>query len=176
MAVKLLTVPFVNTADAMEEMAREIESLKSMPHPNIAGVTACERDGDTIFLTMELLTGCSLEEQIAKVKSGGLPRTEALQIIQGIAAALECAHASNIVHGDLKPGNVIVTRSGQAKVIDFGIARLMALTSGATTRLTRATGRMKVLPASYASPEVLEIHGLIRATMYSRWPASPGNS
>jgi formylglycine-generating enzyme required for sulfatase activity len=155
-AVKLLTVPFVNYSDAMDVLAREINSLHGSAHPNIARASECERDGDTVFIPMELLVGQSLHDRLEVLKSP-MPKADAMRIIKGIAAAIEFAHARNIVHGDLKPSNVIVTESGEAKVTDFSLARLMALSSNGPSRMTRATGRMKVLPPSYASPEVLEV-------------------
>jgi formylglycine-generating enzyme required for sulfatase activity len=155
-AIKILTVPFVNYSDAMTVLSREIHSLHETPHPNIARVMECERDGDTVFVPMELLPGRSLQDRTEDPKSG-LPRNDALRIIKGITDALEFAHSKNIVHGDLKPGNVLITDSGETKVIDFSFARLTFLTTGGASRLTRATGRMKALPASYASPEVLEV-------------------
>jgi len=155
-AVKVLTVPFVNYSDAIEALSRDIESLKGTPHPNIASVMSCERDGDVVYMTMELLAGRSLQAQMAGSKSGAIPRTEALRIVRDITAALESAHSRNILHGDLKPSNVYITQSGRAKIIDFGISRLIAMSTGAPNRLTTATGRLRALPAAYASPELIE--------------------
>jgi formylglycine-generating enzyme required for sulfatase activity len=156
-AVKLLTVPFVNYSDAMDVLSREIHSLHGSEHPNIARVMECERDGDTVFIPMELLAGQSLHDRCEALQGAPMPKADAMRIIKGITEALEFAHGKNIVHGDLKPGNVIVTAGNTAKVTDFSLARLMALSSNGPSRMTRATGRLKVLPPSYASPEVLEV-------------------
>ncbi|HWW22184.1 MAG TPA: bifunctional serine/threonine-protein kinase/formylglycine-generating enzyme family protein [Steroidobacteraceae bacterium] len=155
-AIKVLTVPFVNYSDAMDVLAREILSLHGSAHPNIARVMECERDGDTVFIPMDLLPGQSLLDRLEGLKTP-MPKADALRIVKGITDALQFAHGKNIVHGDLKPGNVMLTGTNHAKVTDFSLARLMALSSNGPSRMTRATGRMKVLPPSYASPEVLEV-------------------
>jgi formylglycine-generating enzyme required for sulfatase activity len=156
-AVKLLTVPFVNYSDAMDVLSREIHSLHGSAHPNIARAMECEREGDTVFIPMELLNGRSLHDRCEALKDSPMPKSDAMRIIKGITDALEFAHGKNIVHGDLKPSNVIITATNTAKVTDFSLARLMALSSNGPSRMTRATGRLKVLPPSYASPEVLEV-------------------
>jgi formylglycine-generating enzyme required for sulfatase activity len=156
-AVKVLTVPFVNYTDAMTVLGREIQSLHGSKHPNIAPVMDCERDGDVVFIPMELIAGQSLHDRLEALKGSPSPKGDAMRIIKGITDALEFAHSKNILHGDLKPNNVLISNSNVAKVTDFSLARLMALTASAPSRMTRATGRMKALPPSYASPEVLEV-------------------
>jgi formylglycine-generating enzyme required for sulfatase activity len=156
-AIKILTIPFVNYTDAMNVLTREIQSLHGSQHPNLAHVMECERDGDTVFIPMELLAGQSLHDRLEAPEGAPLPKADALQIIKGITGALEFAHGKNIVHGDLKPGNVILIGSNHPKVTDFSLARLMALSANGPSRMTRATGRLKTLPPSYASPEVLEV-------------------
>ena len=84
-------------------------------------------------------------------------RAEALPIIEDIADALDFAHGKGIVHGDLKPGNIIVTESGRAKVIDFGIARMIAQPIGALVRQkSNRRDQISGLTPAYASPEMLE--------------------
>jgi formylglycine-generating enzyme required for sulfatase activity len=155
-AVKVLTLPFVNYTDAMSVLSREAHSLQSLTHPNILRVIDCDRDGEIVFMTMELLAGKSLFERMRPYKDTGMPRDQGLKIIEGIVKALEFAHGKNMLHGDLKPGNVFITDSGEIKVIDFGLARLMSQPKGRQKGEDTAADRMKALTPAYASPEMWE--------------------
>jgi formylglycine-generating enzyme required for sulfatase activity len=155
-AVKLLTVPLSDFTESLAVLQGEAHKLQSLPHPNIVRVIDCDRDGRIVFMTMEYLGGESLKRRLASPDLEGLPAKEAVHIIRCIANGLEFAHNNGIVHGDLKPGNVLVTDNGDVKIIDFGIARLM-------TRHPRAAGvngderpRLSALTPPYASPEMLE--------------------
>jgi formylglycine-generating enzyme required for sulfatase activity len=158
-AVKVLTMPFANYSEAMSVLSREAHSLQGLTHPNIVRVIDCDRDGDVVFMTMELLSGRSLHEQLKASQAEALPRDFKLRVIRSIVNALEYAHGKHIVHGDLKPGNVFVTDAGEIKVIDFGLARLMsrprALKPGG---VATAGDRLRALTPAYASPETWEDH------------------
>src|SRR5579863_8380001 len=92
-AIKVLTVPFASPSDAMAVLSREAQSLQSLTHPNIVRVFDCDRDDDIVFMTMELLTGQSLYEQLRdEGNKSGLPRDTARRLIKSIAHALEFAH------------------------------------------------------------------------------------
>jgi formylglycine-generating enzyme required for sulfatase activity len=157
-AIKVLTVPFASPSDAMAVLSREAHSLQSLTHPNIVRVFDCDRDNDIVFMTMELLSGQSLFDKLRAAKgTGGLPRDTARRLIKSIANALEFAHSKNILHGDLKPGNVFITHTGEIKVIDFGLARLMVQPGEAQPKaIANAADRMRALTPAYASPEMLE--------------------
>jgi len=155
-AVKLLTVPLSDFTESLAVLQGEAHKLQSLPHPNIVRVIDCDRDGRIVFMTMEYLSGESLKRKLASPDLKGLPAKDALHILTCIASGLAFAHGNGIIHGDLKPGNVLVTDSGDVKIIDFGIARLM-------TRHPRAAGvngderpRLSALTPPYASPEMLE--------------------
>jgi formylglycine-generating enzyme required for sulfatase activity len=155
-AVKLLTVPLSDFTESLAVLQGEAHKLQALPHPNIVRVIDVDRDGRTVFMTMEYLSGESLKKKLVASEHRGLPAKEACHIIQCIASGLAFAHGNGIVHGDLKPANVLVTDSGDVKIIDFGIARLM-------TRHPRASGvngderpRLSALTPPYASPEMLE--------------------
>jgi formylglycine-generating enzyme required for sulfatase activity len=158
MAIKVLTVPFANPSDAMAVLSREAHSLQSLTHPNIVRVFDCDRDNDIVFMTMELLSGQSLFDKLRAAKGeGGLSRDTARRLIKSIANALEFAHGKNILHGDLKPGNVFITHTGEIKVIDFGLARLMVQPGEVQPKaVANAADRMRALTPAYASPEMLE--------------------
>jgi formylglycine-generating enzyme required for sulfatase activity len=157
-AIKVLTIPFANPSDAMAVLSREAHSLQSLTHPNIVRVFDCDRDNDIVFMTMELLCGQSLFDKLRAAKGeGGLSRDTARRLIKSIANALEFAHGKNILHGDLKPGNVFITHTGEIKVIDFGLARLMVQPGEVQPKAAaNAADRMRALTPAYASPEMLE--------------------
>lgn len=148
-AVKLLTVPSSGLGHSLALLQSEAQKLQSLPHPNIVRVIDCDRDGRTVFMTMEYLTGEPLKRRLQASDFKGLPAQEADRIVESIAAALDFAHRNGVIHGDLKPGNIIITDKGEVKVIDFGIARLM----------TRPQPTLAALTPLYASPEMLEQQG-----------------
>jgi formylglycine-generating enzyme required for sulfatase activity len=157
-AIKVLTVPFASSSDAMAVLSREAHSLQRLTHPNIVRVFDCDRDNDIVFMTMELLSGQSLFDKLRAAKGAGrLPRDTARRLIKCIANALEFAHSKHILHGDLKPGNVFITDTGEIKVIDFGLARLMVQPGEVQPKaVANAADRMRALTPAYASPEMLE--------------------
>jgi formylglycine-generating enzyme required for sulfatase activity len=152
-AVKILRTDLAKHRDLFAVLQRETQRTQSLGHPNIVRVFDCDRDGETVFMTMEYLAGASLTRKLAAVRNDPT-RKAALQIISAIGSALAFAHRSGVVHGDLKPSNVIITHSGYVKVIDFGIARLLPQRRGDTG----ATGEPPLSAATpaYASPEMLE--------------------
>jgi formylglycine-generating enzyme required for sulfatase activity/predicted Ser/Thr protein kinase len=186
-AVKLLALSFTDHSAALAVLQREVGSLRTLAHPNIVRAIDCDRDGEVVFMTMEYLDGESLASKFAQHL---LPAQEALAILDGVASALAFAHSQGIVHGDFKPGNVIVTREGEVKVIDFGIARVMApFAKGRTLEHRHAWGHMRALTPAYASPEMLEFgepdarddiyalgcvaHELLTGEHpFNRWPAT----
>jgi len=149
-AVKVLNDDFKHHPDAFVTLQREASRSHRLSHPNIVTVHDFDRDGDVIFMTMELLQGQGLENLIRQHKGRGLPKDQALKIIRDIGIALAYAHQKHIIHSDLKPGNIFVTADG-AKVLDFGIARL--------TNQAAATdfdaGSLGALTPAYASLEML---------------------
>jgi formylglycine-generating enzyme required for sulfatase activity len=155
-AVKLLTVPVSDFTRSLEVLQGEAHKLQMLPHPNIVHVIDCDRHGRTVFMTMEFLAGESLKRKMNAPEFKGMPTKNAVRIIDAIASGLAFAHRSGIVHGDLKPGNVLITESGEVKIIDFGIARLMTREPGATTTAGDERPKLSALTPPYASPEMLE--------------------
>ncbi|MCA9665657.1 MAG: serine/threonine protein kinase, partial [Myxococcales bacterium] len=103
---------------------REAIAASQIGHPGIINVTDFGQDDDTNFMVMELLEGAELSELCER--RGTLPPLEALEIVRDIAEAVGAAHREQILHRDLKPSNVFVTGSRRLKVIDFGIAKILA--------------------------------------------------
>src|SRR5262245_15726348 len=91
-AVKVLNIPFENVNDAMALLHREMRYLQDLVHPNIVRVFDCDRDGDTVFMTMEYLAGSTLTRTVRPPGFSGLDANAALPIIRSIASALEFAH------------------------------------------------------------------------------------
>ena len=119
-ALKVLPPDVATDADRVARFRREAQTLASLNHPHIAAIYGFHEAERTAFLVLELVEGEDLDERLQR---GPLPVDEALNLARQIAEALEAAHERGIVHRDLKPANVKVTRSGIAKVLDFGLAK-----------------------------------------------------
>jgi formylglycine-generating enzyme required for sulfatase activity/predicted Ser/Thr protein kinase len=155
LAVKVLTVRFDDYFSSLSVMHQETSKLQTLMHPNIVRVIDFDRDGQTVFMTMEYLDGKSLKLRMPKNRAATqVPREEAVRIITSIASALDFAHRKHIVHGDLKPGNVIVSTSGEVKVIDFGIARFLRRPQEEGELTEDWERNFSALTPPYASPEM----------------------
>lgn len=155
-AVKILNRECTADPDGFARFEREARALAALDHPNIVTVHALEQDGDRHFLAMTLIEGETLAQRL---RPGGLALPEIVVVGRAIASALGAAHEAGIIHRDLKPANVMVSRSGQVKVVDFGLARA-PLAAGpdidatVTGPLTGAGVLLGTIP--YMSPEQLE--------------------
>jgi eukaryotic-like serine/threonine-protein kinase len=126
-AVKVLPQHLSESAEVRARFEREAKTISSLSHPHICTLFDVGREGDTNYLVMELIEGETLAARLAK---GTLPVAEVLKLGAQIADALERAHRAGVVHRDLKPGNVMLTRGG-AKLMDFGLARSSGLAGAA---------------------------------------------
>jgi len=160
LAIKVLSEDFRSHPEAFIALQRESRKTQRIAHPNIVNVHDFDRDGETVFMTMEYLEGKPLDKLISQYKATGLPEDDAWKILEGICAALVHAHAENIIHSDFKPGNIYVTNRGSAKVFDFGIARAVAsaenLEESVDDRTVFDAGNLGALTPAYASLEMLE--------------------
>jgi len=123
-ALKVLPESLSNDHDRLQRFEREAQVLASLNHPNIAAIYGVEEATGATALVLELVEGPTLDERI---KQGRLPADEAVAIARQIAEALEFAHERGIVHRDLKPANVKLSPDGRVKVLDFGLAKAMAV-------------------------------------------------
>ena len=124
-AIKILNAEFARHPQALMALQREARKAQTLAHPNVATVFDFDREGDAVFMTMELLSGQPLENVISEHRGSGLKRVTALSIIKGIAEGLAYSHLKGLVHSDLKPANVFLTDEKVPKILDFGIARAM---------------------------------------------------
>jgi Tol biopolymer transport system component len=151
-AIKICTGHF------SERFEREARAISSLNHPHICALYDIGREDTVEFLVMEYLEGESLE---ARLRKGPLPIDEALQIAIQIASALDAAHRRGMVHRDLKPGNVMLTKGG-AKLLDFGLAKMNEVELSPTDVTQLAPQRPITVQGTilgtlqYMSPEQLE--------------------
>ena len=121
-ALKILPAEVATNRDRMDRFVREAKSAAALNHPNIAHVYEIGEDQDTHFIAMEFIDGDTLREKIHREKT---PLKKLLKYLGQVAMGLAKAHGSGIVHRDLKPENIMITRDDYAKVLDFGLAKLV---------------------------------------------------
>jgi serine/threonine protein kinase/Tol biopolymer transport system component len=161
-AIKILPAHLADKVEAGERFEREARTISSLNHPNICQLHDVGTQGGTRYLVMELLEGETLAERLRR---GPLPLPQALRYGAEIATGLQAAHRCGVVHRDLKPGNIMLTKSG-AKLMDFGLAKGMSVPKPASTELTATLTSSHTTPLTqqgtivgtfqYMSPEQVE--------------------
>ena len=160
-AIKILPPELNADPERRARFEREAKTIAGLTHPNICTLHDVGTDSGSTYLVMELLSGESLADRLRK---GPLPMEQALVVATEIADALAAAHRHGVVHRDLKPGNVMLTKTG-AKLLDFGLAKLTgheeqpaaAHLESALTRSAPLTGEGVILgTVQYMAPEQLE--------------------
>jgi Tol biopolymer transport system component/predicted Ser/Thr protein kinase len=146
-AIKVLPANLSSDAQRRERFEREARAISALNHPHICTLYDVGRAGDTDFLVMELVEGETLASRIEK---GPMPPEQVLRLGSEIADALDKAHRMGITHRDLKPGNIMLTKSG-IKLLDFGLAKIAA-PAAADAPLNAETMLSSKLPAGPAKP------------------------
>jgi serine/threonine-protein kinase len=165
-ALKVLHDALASDTDWFARFEREARVLASLNHPNIATLLGFRDLDDRCVIEMELVPGDTLAKRIAV---GPVPLDELLPIIRQIAQALEAAHDRGVIHRDLKPANIKITPEGRVKVLDFGIAKVLAddavAIDVANTPTSSATRKELLLGTPrYMSPEQVRAQPLDRRT------------
>ncbi|HEX4613404.1 MAG TPA: protein kinase, partial [Urbifossiella sp.] len=145
-ALKVLHDRLTGRPGFADRFAAEVKTLARLNHPNVVAALDADRAGDRHFLVMEYVDGESLDALVRR--RGPLPPGEACQLVEQAARGLHHAYERGIVHRDVKPGNLLLTRGGVVKVVDFGLARLAAGAGGEPGTVTHALGT-----PDYMAPE-----------------------
>ena len=153
-AIKVLPPEATTDQDRHRRFVREAQAASALNHPNIVTIHEIGEEAGATFIAMELVEGQPLDRVL---RGGALPIADALSYGEQVAAALDAAHARGIVHRDIKPANIVITRDGRAKVLDFGLAKLVEAPATDETITAHGTrpGTILGTPA-YMSPEQAE--------------------
>lgn len=147
-ALKILHPSLAGDEGFIDRFRREARAAGMLSHPNIVGVHDWGQAGDVYFMVMEYIRGSNLRALLSR--AGPLPPAQAAEIVSQVLAALGHAHVQGIVHRDVKPENVLITREGVVKVADFGLARALA-----ESRVTHAPGTVTGT-VQYLAPEQIQ--------------------
>ncbi len=143
-ALKFLSPELTRDPGAKQRFLTEAQAASRLDHPNICTVYEIgETEDSRLFISMACYDGETLD---TKLRAGPMPACEGVAVMADVASGLAAAHAAGMVHRDIKPGNILVTGDGRARVLDFGLAKL-----GAPSDLTGAG--MRLGTAAYMSPE-----------------------
>jgi serine/threonine protein kinase len=122
-ALKALHCGGAWSEETIKELRSELHCGQMLSHRNIVNVFELDRDADVVFFTMEFLDGELLIDLIERLRPAAMQRSQAWQIIRQLGAGLEHAHERGIVHGDLNPRNILITRDGELRILGFGAAQ-----------------------------------------------------
>jgi serine/threonine-protein kinase len=163
-ALKVLPTGTLSDNSSRRQFRKEALALGKLSHPNIETIYEFDTQDGIDFLVMEYVPGNTLAERLV---TGALPEKEVVALGMQIAAAMEEAHSRGIVHRDLKPRNIAITERGQAKVLDFGLAKLLPqvneMTSDTVTDTQAGAGTLPYMPPEQLQGESVDA----RADIYT---------
>ena len=137
-ALKVLPPDLVSDPERKRRFVQEAQAAAALEHPHIAVVHEIDDVEGTTFIAMELVRGEQLRDVMAKER---LAPARCLDLVIEVAEGLACAHEKGIVHRDVKPANVMVTRDGHVKIIDFGLAKLLEPLAGESSEIATVERR-----------------------------------
>ncbi|GDX78919.1 hypothetical protein LBMAG42_07300 [Deltaproteobacteria bacterium] len=143
-AIKVLHPAMVDKQNIRRRFETEASTMARIQHPNIASVFDVGEDGDALFMVMELISGGSLSDLVSR--QGVLTPRQAAETFACVCDALQVAHEAGVIHRDIKPQNILVTREGVPKVTDFGIAHVEADDAPSMTRTGSVMGTWGYMP------------------------------
>jgi len=153
-AIKVLTDAFKKYSGSFIALQREASKAQRLAHPNIATVYDFDRDGNTVFMTMEYLQGKPLNQLIKEITKKPLKLDHALHIIEELCSGLAYAHEKLLIHSDFKPGNCFLLSDGHVKLLDFGIARASTQTEEERENTMFDPAKLSAVTPAYATPEM----------------------
>ena len=146
-AIKFLPNNSATTSESKARFLQEAKATAALNHPNILSIYEIDEHEEHAFIVLEYIDGQNLRDYLATLKTGsGIPVKQAIEWTETIARGLKVAHDSNIIHRDIKSENIMLTKSGQLKIMDFGLAKLRSQSTH-----TRAGSSVGTL--AYMSPE-----------------------
>ncbi len=146
-AIKFLPAHLSSTSDNRARFLQEAKATAALNHPNILSIYEIDEHNENAFIVLEFIDGQTLKDYLATVTTGsGVPVKQAIEWIEKIAQGLKVAHDKHIIHRDIKAENVMLTKTGQLKIMDFGLAKLRS--HGTLTKAGSSLGTL-----SYMSPE-----------------------
>ena len=148
-AVKLLSSEIRRNPETLRALEAEARRVQDLAHPNIVTIFDFDRDGQTLFVVMELLQGRPLDVVLDEAGASGIGFEHSRSLVEDMCRGLAHAHRRGVIHCDLKPANVFVLETGAVKLLDFGLA---IASRGGTFEPTLLEG----YTLAYASPEILE--------------------
>jgi len=160
-ALKFLPPELIHISDVKERFKHEAQAAAALDHPNICTVYEFDETEETTFISMAYIEGQSLRK---KIESGPLELDESLKIAMQVAEGLQEAHKKGVVHRDIKSANIMVTETDQAKIMDFGLARV----SG-TTLLTKEGRPWGQLPTCLLSRRAVKRSIFVRTSGHWAW-------
>lgn len=156
-ALKVLREEFRTNQKQLGALKREAFQAQELSHPNIVRIHDFHEDGETCFITMELLEGELLQSLFSRLQPSVVPRDRALRIIVGMCRGLAHAHTRGLVHADFKPGNVILTAGDEPKILDFGLSQTAVPGDRSGNVSTKpASEALRAITPAYASCNRLE--------------------